>query len=61
LDNAEGVGPQGRGQDARVNRRDARERRSKDDVEKAMEGFFNNLLIAKCIRKHACNMYCLST
>ncbi len=28
LDNAMGVSPQGRGQDARVNRRDARERRS---------------------------------
>ena len=40
LDNAKRVGPQGRGQDARVNRRDARERRSKDDDEKAMDGFF---------------------
>ena len=44
LDNAKGVGPQGRGQDARVNRRDARERRSKVDVEKATDGFFNRLL-----------------
>ena len=43
LDNAKGVGPQGRGQDARVNRRDARERRSKDDVGKATDGFFNKL------------------
>jgi len=41
LDNAEGVGPQGRGLDARVNRRDARERRSNGDVEKAMDGLFN--------------------
>jgi len=45
LDNAMGVSPKGRGQDARVNRRDARERRSDDDVEKAMDGFFNNLLV----------------
>jgi len=27
-----------------VERRDARERRSKDDVEKAMDGFFNKIL-----------------
>ena len=44
LDNAMGVSPKGRGQDARVNRRDAQERRSDGDVEKAMDGFFNNLL-----------------
>ena len=36
--------PQGRGQDARVDRRDARQRRSEYDVEKAMQGFFNILL-----------------
>ncbi len=45
LDNAKGVGPQGRGQDARVNRRDARERRSNCDVEKGMDCFLNRLLI----------------
>ena len=39
-----GVSPKGRGQDARVNRMDARERRSDYDVEKAMDGFFNKLL-----------------
>ncbi len=44
MDNAIGVSPKGRGQDARVNRRDARERRSYGDIEKAMDGFFNKLL-----------------
>jgi len=45
LDNAMGVSPQGRGQDARVNCRDARERRSNGDVEKAMDGFFDRKLV----------------
>jgi len=45
LDNAIGVSPKGRGQDARVNRRDARERRLDRVVEKAMDGFFNILLV----------------
>ena len=67
LDNAEGVGPQGRGQDARVNRRDTQERRSKDDVEKDMDDFFNSLLEphTQSIKLHtpgaALTVYCASS